>query len=142
MKKKKRTKKTGTKKNVIKKSRKKETLFNNKEMVLIKKHLLKNKDDIIRTVAEKKSLDISEPEVGDSIDTATHSLDKEMLFELSDNERAMLDDIEAALRKINNKTYGICELCRKPISKKRLKVLPSARYCMACQTSSEKLNIG
>lgn len=142
MKKKKIIKKTVSKKKVIKKSRKKEPLFTNKQLALIKKHLLKKKEDIIKTVTEKKNLDILEPEVGDNIDTATHGLDKEMFFELSDNDRTMLDDIESALRKISNKTYGICELCRKPISKKRLKVLSSARYCLTCQSNSEKLNIG
>lgn len=130
------------KKKKIKKTHKKKTLFNNKDLTSIKKHLLKTKEDIIRTSAEKKSLDISEPEVGDTIDTAVHSLDKEIFFELSDNERTTLDNIESALRKINNKTYGICELCRKPISRKRLKVLPSARYCTTCQSNSEKLNMG
>ncbi|HOW90637.1 MAG TPA: TraR/DksA C4-type zinc finger protein, partial [Elusimicrobiales bacterium] len=66
------------------------------------------------------------------------SLDKEILFELSDNERRMLDSIEAALRKMENGTYGVCEHCKRPIDKKRLKALPSARYCMVCQNGAER----
>ena len=96
------------------------------------------KTDIAKNVEDKKNLDLLEPEVGDSIDQATQSLDKEILFELSDNERKILRDIEAALRKMEKGTYGLCEHCKNIIEKKRIKALPSARYCMACQNGSEK----
>jgi len=98
----------------------------------------KMKDSISKTVEEKKKLDLPETEVGDAIDQAAQSLEKEILFELSDSERTDLGDIEAALRKIENGTYGVCEHCKRPIEKKRVKALPSARYCLACQNGSEK----
>ncbi len=94
--------------------------------------------DISKNVEDKKNLDLLEPEVGDSIDQATQSLDKEILFELSDNERKMLGDIDAALRKMEKGTYGLCEHCKRAIEKKRIKALPSARYCMACQSGAER----
>lgn len=99
------------------------------------------KADIAKNVEDKKNLDLLEPEVGDSIDQATQSLDKEILFELSDNERKILRDIEAALRKMEKGTYGLCEHCKNTIEKKRIKALPSARYCMVCQSGSEKNRI-
>ncbi|OGS05622.1 MAG: hypothetical protein A3J70_00130 [Elusimicrobia bacterium RIFCSPHIGHO2_02_FULL_61_10] len=99
------------------------------------------KTDIAKNVEDKKNLDLLEPEVGDSIDQATQSLDKEILFELSDNERKILRDIEAALRKMEKGTYGLCEHCKNIIEKKRIKALPSARYCMICQSGSEKNRI-
>ncbi|MDQ7773064.1 MAG: TraR/DksA C4-type zinc finger protein [Elusimicrobiales bacterium] len=109
-----------------------------KEAEMIKKQLLVQRETISRTVEAKKNLDLNEPEVGDSIDQATQSLDKEILFELSDNERLMLEDIEAALRKIDRGVYGLCEQCQKPIAPKRLNALPSARYCLTCQAGAEK----
>ncbi|KAF0125663.1 MAG: DnaK suppressor protein [Elusimicrobia bacterium] len=109
-----------------------------KEAEQIKKKLLVQRETISRTVEAKKNLDLNEPEVGDSIDQATQSLDKEILFELSDNERLMLEDIEAALRKIDHGIYGVCEQCQKPIAPKRLNALPSARYCLTCQAGAEK----
>lgn len=109
-----------------------------KEAEAIKKKLLVQRETISRTVEAKKNLDLNEPEVGDSIDQATQSLDKEILFELSDNERLMLEDIEAALRKIDRGVYGLCEQCQKPIAPKRLNALPSARYCLTCQAGAEK----
>ena len=100
--------------------------------------LRKMKDSISKTMEEKKKLDLPEIEVGDAIDQASQSLEKEILFELSDSEMTDLGDIEAALRKIENDTYGVCEHCKRPIGKKRIKALPSARYCMVCQNGSEK----
>lgn len=112
--------------------------FTKKEISEILARLSGMRKDIAKTVDDKKNLDMTEPEVGDSIDQAAQSLDKEILFELSDNERSMLDDIEAALRKLDNGTYGVCEHCKKRIEKKRLKALPPARYCMVCQSGAEK----
>lgn len=108
------------------------------EIAEIAASLNEMKADIAKNVEDKKNLDLLEPEVGDSIDQATQSLDKEILFELSDNERRILRDIEAALRKMEKGTYGLCEHCKKVIDKKRIKALPSARYCMVCQSGSER----
>ena len=100
--------------------------------------LRKMKDSISKNMEEKKKLDLPETEVGDAIDQASQNLEKEILFELSDSEMTVLGDIEAALRKIENGTYGVCEHCKQPIEKKRVKALPSARYCLVCQNGSEK----
>lgn len=108
------------------------------ELAEIAAGLSEMKTDIAKNVEDKKNLDLLEPEVGDSIDQATQSLDKEILFELSDNERKILRDIEAAMRKMEKGTYGLCEHCKSVIEKKRIKALPSARYCIACQNGSEK----
>ncbi|MEI7482753.1 MAG: TraR/DksA family transcriptional regulator [Elusimicrobiota bacterium] len=114
------------------------TDFTPKELMEIKLKLGEMRGNLSKNVEDKKNLDMLEPEVGDSIDQATQSLDKEILFELSDNERKTLDNIDAALRKMDNGIYGICEHCKISIGKKRLKALPSARYCLPCQSGAEK----
>lgn len=108
-----------------------------RETESIQKKLLSTRENLFKLVTKKRSLDLSEPDVGDGADHASQSMEKEMLFELSDAERAMMDQIEAALRRIEKKTYGICESCLKPIAKERLKVLPAARYCISCQSVNE-----
>ena len=112
--------------------------FAKKDLEEIKFKLSEMRKSLSKNVEDKKNLDMLEPEVGDSIDQATQSLDKEILFELSDNERKTLDNIDAALRKMDNGIYGICEHCKRHIEKKRLKALPSARYCLPCQSGAEK----
>ncbi len=49
-----------------------------------------------------------------------------------------LKEIEAALKKIKNGTYGICERCKKPIEPKRLEVKEMAVYCLKCESEIEK----
>lgn len=101
----------------------------------IKKRLLEMREDLTRSVRRQDEVDTNDN--GDSVDQAQLSIEKELLFELSDNERVTLDQIEAALRKIDKGTYGLCESCQKPIAKPRLEALPFARYCISCQSSSE-----
>lgn len=102
----------------------------------IRKQLLAMRDDLSRTV-RKQQLSETGVDNGDSVDQASQSIEKELLFELSDNERVTLDQIEAALRKMDKGAYGLCESCQKPISKARLQALPFARYCISCQSSVE-----
>ncbi|MBN1262066.1 MAG: TraR/DksA C4-type zinc finger protein [Anaerolineae bacterium] len=51
--------------------------------------------------------------------------------------RRTLEDVQRALRKFDDGTYGICESCGGIIDVPRLEALPSARYCVRCQTRLE-----
>ena len=103
----------------------------------IEKTLLKMREEVQNRIKTKKETEMPEAEVGDDADLASQSLDKEVLFELNGNAQALLDQIEAALRRINKGIYGSCEYCRCSIPKKRIQALPFARYCVNCQTSNE-----
>ena len=121
---------------MVTKKTNKET-FTTAEIKEIKKHLEALKQDALARLKTTKDMDMPEAEVGDDIDNASKSLDKEILFELSGNAHKTIDQIEAALRKIDKGIYGTCEYCRKPIPKKRMLALPFARYCINCQHSNE-----
>ncbi len=108
-----------------------------RELGPIKKKLLEMRAQLLKTVRAKKEMDMSPVDTGDEADQASHSVERELMFELSDNERTMLDQIEAALRRMEKGSYGVCESCRKPIAPARIKALPFARYCISCQASSE-----
>lgn len=49
-----------------------------------------------------------------------------------------LEYIDAALDKIEQDVYGICEMCDEPITKERLKAKPHAKYCIVCREIVEK----
>jgi RNA polymerase-binding transcription factor DksA len=51
---------------------------------------------------------------------------------------AELEDIQRALRKIEQSTYGVCEECGKPIADERLEAKPWARYCIVHQEQMER----
>lgn len=110
------------------------------EMKKYKNLLLIQKKDVFEKLAKNldngKNIDFNE--VKDSVDLASDTYDTEFLHNLSDTEKRTLEEIDYSLDKIDKNTYGNCELCGKKISKERLKVLPSAKYCILCQTKREK----
>ncbi|HEY2931985.1 MAG TPA: TraR/DksA family transcriptional regulator [Acidobacteriota bacterium] len=77
-------------------------------------------------------------ETADSGDMALSSYTKEFLYKLSDVERAQFVAIEAALRRIDDGTYGKCEDCGEEIPAKRLEAVPWAPRCTACQEVFEQ----
>ena len=103
----------------------------------IRRMLVEKRTMTMQAMRKIKAQDIA-TDVGDEADQAGQLLEKELQFELSDNERNQLDQIEGALRKMDKGTYGLCEHCAKPINKLRIKALPFARYCISCQSNSER----
>ena len=81
--------------------------MNKKDQVKFKKLLLEKRDDLLEIVKNKKERDLTDVEIGDEIDSASQAVEKEMLFELTDNEKVMLDSIESALRRIEKGRFGI-----------------------------------
>ena len=64
----------------------------------------------------------------------TVNIDRERDLALSAQARAAVEDIDHAIAKIDNRTYGACERCGQPIPRARLKALPQARQCVACKS--------
>jgi DnaK suppressor protein len=61
-----------------------------------------------------------------------------VVFTLREKEQKMLADIDEALEKIDEGTYGLCEVCEEPIGIKRLELSPTARLCITHQEEAEK----
>ena len=57
---------------------------------------------------------------------------------LADNSRDMLVQIERALQRLDDGTYGVCECCGNPIGKARLQAFPRATLCVACKQREER----
>ena len=73
-------------------------------------------------------------------DVATELFDAEHRAALRSHHEFAMREIDDALEKIGNGTYGICELCGKPIDPRRLEVIPDARNCIQCEISEEHEN--
>ncbi len=56
--------------------------------------------------------------------------EQEVAYRLLENKAALLKEIDDALQRIQNNTYGICQASKKPITKSRLRFIPWARYCI------------
>jgi DnaK suppressor protein len=56
----------------------------------------------------------------------------EVLHALSDRERRELEEIEAALARVADGSFGLCQRCSRAIGRQRLLAIPEARYCLEC----------
>jgi DnaK suppressor protein len=74
----------------------------------------------------------------DIVDRANNAYNRELMFSLSDTERNTLLQIENALRRMDEGTYGRCSNCGQSIALPRLEALPWARFCVDCQEMAEK----
>lgn len=63
-------------------------------------------------------------------DTATVTYDRELDYSLEENSETVLREIDAALQRIEDGTYGVCEGCGKQIEEERLEAIPWARLCL------------
>lgn len=61
----------------------------------------------------------------------------EVHVKLVASARMVLADVEAALARMNEGVYGTCHLCRRPVDRERLMIVPQARYCGRCQQVKE-----
>jgi len=71
-------------------------------------------------------------------DGGTDDYDRALSLELTDNEIKTLRQIDRALEKIEEGTYGVCEGCGQPIPLMRLRALLTARSCVPCQLTLER----
>ena len=83
------------------------------------------------------ALELSDDGVKDSMDLSVMDVNKELALRLGDRESQMVADIDQALLRIKEGSYGICARCNKPIDERRLEAIPTARYDAECQTQLE-----
>ena len=73
----------------------------------------------------------------DSAEEAQLDETRSTALELGDRQYHLINEIDDALRRIEDGTYGQCERCGKPIDEERLKAVPTARYDAECQAAIE-----
>ena len=124
--------------------------FTKKDLSFYKEKLFNLKDDTlsqIRDISEdtlmKSQKDMSGDISGYGIhlaDVATDNYERDFNLSLVSKERKIVMAIDEALKRIEDKTYGVCEMCEKYITKSRLSALPHAKYCRKCKEKLEKEN--
>jgi len=70
-------------------------------------------------------------------DVGSEYYSQELSLDLLESERAALYEIDEALRRLQQGTYGVCEECGEPIARERLELLPYTRYCIECAREIE-----
>jgi DnaK suppressor protein len=109
-------------------------------MKSIKDMLLKMRSDLAQEIT-RRSRATTEPgaqDKGDILDLVSEERTRELDILLTDREKRKLHQIDDALEKVEENTYGLCEECGIKIPRARLKVLPFAKYCVECQEKNER----
>jgi RNA polymerase-binding protein DksA len=75
--------------------------------------------------------------INDTSDMASDSAEGDLALRIAESETVEAGEIERAIEKIDNGTYGSCEVCNKPINAERLQFLPFATLCIKCQELAE-----
>ncbi|MEI7453838.1 MAG: TraR/DksA C4-type zinc finger protein, partial [Actinomycetes bacterium] len=75
----------------------------------------------------------------DQADAGSKTFEREHEMSLANNAREMLLQVNHAIARLDNGTYGACEACGKPIGKYRLQAFPRATLCLVCKQAEERL---
>ena len=92
--------------------------------------------DAVEFLEKETAVSLEDEELGgrgvDShmADMATSTYHRELDEGLEESAQTTLDEIEAALGRIEDGSYGVCEVCGKPIGAERLSAIPWARLCI------------
>ena len=122
--------------------------MNKKEAKVFYDLLMKKKAELLKGIEHitKDTLKTSQRDAAGDLsayslhmaDVASDNYEREFSLGLADTEQKLLNRINNALEKLDDNTFGICELCEKKIAKNRLKIVPYAEMCVPCQEKSEK----
>ena len=91
-------------------------------------------------VDQAAAIELSDDGVKDTVDMSLMDVNKELALRLGERESQMIADIDQALLRIREGSYGICARCGKLIDERRLEALPTARFDAACQAAIESAN--
>ncbi len=73
----------------------------------------------------------------DPTDRAALETDRNFLLRIRDRERKLIEKIKEALERIDNDSFGICEVCGREIGEERLRARPVTTLCIDCKKKQE-----
>lgn len=108
--------------------------------IALSKDLERLRSDLAKVELEMDSLiqDGGEGAGDDQADAGNKTFEREHEMSLLINARDMVIQTERAIERIDNKSYGVCEVCGNQIGKARLEVFPRATLCMSCKQKEER----
>ena len=119
-----------------------EELARFKEMLLRKRELLSGNLDSLENQALKRSRQESAGDLSTMpihmADIGSDNFEQEFTLGLIESEEEMVKAMDEALGRIENGTFGVCTSCEKSIRKARLRAIPRASLCIACQREEER----
>jgi len=104
----------------------------------IKQALIMQRNILLNEAEEALNLLPGQTIFPDMGDQASAEIDRSFMLRLRGREQRLLKKIEAAIDKIDNGTFGVCEACGEEINIKRLEARPVTNMCIFCKTEQEE----
>lgn len=116
------------------------TKMENKLIEKIKEELLLKRKEIAGDVVNlrRESFSLGGDGGEDVGDDAANDYTRQVLLGMSERERTILQEVDAALDRIDDGIFGVCETCGEEISDARLKIVPYASLCVECKAETER----
>jgi DnaK suppressor protein len=111
-----------------------------KFMAALQKQLLDMKAKLLEEMEleSKAEREGNKDEGLDTYDLASEERDREISFFLSDRERSKVKNIDDALERMEEGSFGVCDACGLEIAEERLMAMPFTRLCRDCQQNQER----
>src|SRR3982750_1559536 len=106
------------------------------EMNKFKKILENKQDELEQVIRNREAITIEKSP--DALDEVQHAAERELAIRNLDRESNLLRNVRAALRRIDEGSYGVCLHCEEDISPKRLNAVPWTAYCITCQEAADR----
>ena len=111
--------------------------MNTTEIQQIHRSLLDQKSELLNKSTEFRREQLDRPSISDESELASSIVEENISFHLHEKDRRTLYQIERALGRIADGTYGQCESCQGEITMKRLVVRPFSSLCISCMEEAE-----
>lgn len=106
------------------------------EMNKYKEILLARQTELSEVLRNRDAITIEKSP--DALDEVQHAAERELAIRNLDRESNLLRMVRAALRRIEDGSFGTCMHCEEDISPKRLNAVPWAPYCIQCQELADR----
>ena len=105
-----------------------------------RRRLREAREQFFKTIArtDEELATLEAHQAGALSEDAAMMLAATVLSRLEGQERRELDEIDAAQARLEAGTFGSCERCARPIPLTRLRAMPTARFCVSCQSREER----
>ena len=114
-------------------------MFHGIDLLRIQDRLELERSNLLRDIQrEKDLLDVYAEENRDPLDLADRTRNRQSAQRRIEYLEKWLTNTDAALKRIQQGSYGICVQCSKPIRPERLEAIPAAIYCINCQEKVEE----
>jgi DnaK suppressor protein len=114
--------------------------LNKKEMKRFQEMLEEKRKVVVERARQMLSegMVLDANDLPDEMDLASSEYIQSFEFRLRGREKSLLSKLDLALKKIEDGSFGICEICDEPIGKKRLEARPETSLCIKCKEDQER----